>query len=290
MLTDLSTQIAHLITAAAPSVVQVRAGGRAASGTVFREDLVLTTGRVVGRDEHPEVRTADGRVAAAEIAGWDPASRLVLLRAPELKTPPLALGPRPVVGNLAFAIGRSMSNGLTAGAGIVSIIGGPLRTGPRRQLEEVIRISAQLHEGFAGGAVIGADGALLGVATAAAIRGLPVVIPASIAWDAARGIVERGTAHRGYLGIAAQPVRVPERQRTGGGEALLVVGVRDGSPAADAGLLVGDLLLALDDVTLSSPDELIDLLVGDRVGRVLTLRVLRGGAPIDVSVTPTERK
>jgi S1-C subfamily serine protease len=69
-----------------------------------------------------------------------------------------------------------------------------------------------------------------------------------------------------------------------------VVGVRDGSPAADAGLLVGDLLLALDDVTLSSPDELIDLLVGDRVGRVLTLRVLRGGAPIDVSVTPTERK
>jgi S1-C subfamily serine protease len=208
-----------------------------------------------------------------------------------MNAPTFTPGTLPRVGNIALAIGRSLSNNVTASAGIVSIIGGPLRTGRRRQLEQVIRISAPLHDGFAGGAVIGADGQLIGVATAAAIRGLTVVIPAGIAWDSARGMLERGAARRGYLGIAAQPVSVPEKQRStgSGAEALLVVGVKDASPAANAGLLVGDLLLALDDVSLTSPEELIDLLVGERVGRPISLRVQRGGADLSVAVTPAER-
>ena len=148
-----------------------------------------------------------------------------------------------------------------------------------------------MHDGFAGGAFIGADGGLAGIATAASIRGLGVVIPARIAWHAAATLVERGRLRRGYLGIAAQSVGVPEKQRSaeGAAEALLVVGVRPGSPAAEAGLLVGDLLVSLDGVALSSPEDLLDLLVGDRVGRPLTLRVMRGGTTVDVSVTAVER-
>ena len=291
MLTNFSTQLADIVEAASPSVVQVRAGGRAASGIVYQNNLILTTGRVVGRDEHPEIRTSDGNVVSSEVAGWDPASRLVLLRASGVSAPAFAAGPLPRVGSVALALGRSISNNITATAGLVSIIGGPLRTGHRRQIEQVIRISAPVHDGFAGGAVVGADGQLVGVATAAAIRGLAVVIPAALAWAAAHDMLERGAAKRGYLGIAAQPVSVPERQRSAGAgaDALLVVGVTDGSPAADAGLLVGDLILALDDVPLASPEELIDLLIGERVGRAVLLRVQRGGAPVDVSVTPVER-
>src|SRR5215212_7945194 len=244
MLTNFSNELADIVVASSPSVVQVRAGGRAASGVIYQANLILTTGRVVGRDEHPEVRTSDGRLVPSEIAGWDPASRLVLLKmsdggpdkvrptTPGVEAPALTAGPLPRVGSVALAIGRSLSNNVTASAGIVSIIGGPLRTGHRRQLEQVIRISAPLHDGFAGGAVIGADGQLIGVATAAAIRGLAVVIPAGIAWDSARTMLERGATRRGYLGIAAQPVRVPEKQRSSraGAEALLVVGVTDASP------------------------------------------------------------
>ena len=291
MLTDFSTQLADIVEAAASRVVQVRAGGRAASGIVYQSGLVLTTGRVVGRAEQAEVRASDGRVHAAEIAGWDPASRLVLLKVPDLSATPFAAGSLSRVGSIAVALGRSFSNSLTATAGLVSVIGGPLPTGPRRQLEQVIRISAPVHDGFAGGAVLGADGSLIGVATAAAIRGLAVVIPAGIAWSAAEAMVERAGTRRGYLGIAAQPVRVPERQRAGaaGDAALLVVGVKDESPAAQAGLLVGDVLVALDSVTLASPEDLVDLLAGDRVGRPLTMRVLRGGSPVDVQVTPGER-
>ena len=291
MLMNISTQLADIVDTVAPSVVQVRARGRAASGLVYGPDLVLTTGRAIGRDEHPEVRTTDGRLLTADVAGWDPASRLALLRAQGLNVAPLLPGALPRVGNLALALGRSWSNAITVTAGVVSVIGGPLRTGPRRQIERVIRTSAPMHDGFAGGAFVGADGALLGIATSAAIRGLGVVIPAAIAWAAAAAILERGHLKRGYLGIAAQPVSIPEKQRSAAqnAEALLVVAVKDGSPAADAGLLVGDLLVSLDGVALGSPEDLLDLLVGDRVGRPVVLKVLRGAAAVDVSVTAGER-
>jgi len=291
MLMNISTQLADIVETVAPSVVQVRARGRAASGLVYGPDLVLTTWRVIGRDEHPELRMADGRLLTADVAGWDPSSRLALLRAHGLDAPPLSPGALPRVGNLAVALGRSLSNAITVTAGVVSVIGGPLRTGPRRQVERVIRTSAPMHDGFAGGAFVGADGTLLGIATSAAIRGLGVVIPAALAWSAAAGILERGQLKRGYLGIAAQPVSIPEKQRvTGAGaEALLVVAVKDGSPAAAAGLLVGDVLVSLDGVALASPEDLLDLLVGDRVGRPVALKVLRGGSAADVSVTAGER-
>jgi S1-C subfamily serine protease len=118
-----------------------------------------------------------------------------------------------------------------------------------------------------------------------------VVIPASIAWTTATELLKRGTLKRGYLGISTQPVNVTLQQRGAGAgeEALLVVNVKDSTPASQAGLLVGDLLLSLDGHPLTTTDDLFDLLVGERVGRAVTLRLLRGGAPLDVTVTIAER-
>jgi S1-C subfamily serine protease len=193
---------------------------------------------------------------------------------------------------MAIALARSWSNAITATAGLVSVIGGPLRTGRRRAIEQVIRTSAPMHEGFAGGALLGTDGRLLGVTTAASIRGFGVVIPAGLAWSTAAEVLRRGTLKRGYLGIAAQPARVSERQKGAAGvdRALLVVDVKPGTPADEAGLLVGDLLLSVDGRMLSSPDELFDLLVGDRVGKSVGARVLRGGVVTDLAVTAAERR
>jgi S1-C subfamily serine protease len=230
-------------------------------------------------------------VIDGDLVGWDPTTRLALIKVAGLNAPPLTAGALPRVGQIAVAVARSWSNAVTATAGLVSVIGGPLPTSRHRAIEQVIRTSAPMHEGFAGGALVGADGGLLGVATAASIRGLGVVIPAAIAWAAAASLSERGTLKRGYLGIAAQPVSVPGKQRAaaGAGEALLIVGVKDGTPAADAGLLVGDLLLSVDGHALSSPDELLDLMVGDRVGRPVSFQLLRGGVPAETAVTIAER-
>jgi S1-C subfamily serine protease len=292
LLSTFSNQLADAVSAASPAVVQVQGRRRPASGLVYAEDVVLTTVRALGREDGLHVRRDDGRTLDAELAGWDPTTSLAVLRVAGLDTRPLspsAAAPR--VGHLALAVARSWSNVVTASAGIVSVIGGPLPTGRRRAIDQVIRTTAPMHDGFSGGAFLDTAGGLIGIATASAIRGLGIVIPAAIAWKTAATVLEHGSLKRGYLGLAGQPVALPEGQRGADGRenALLVVGVTAGSPAAAAGLLVGDVLLEFDGHHVEAPEELLDLLLGDRVGKTVPLKVLRGGTVAELTVTIGER-
>jgi S1-C subfamily serine protease len=292
LLTTFSNQLADAVAAAAPAVVQVQGRRRPASGLVYADAVVLTTARALGRGDGLHVRRDDGRTLDAELAGWDATTSLAVLRVPGLETRPIAPAAAPArVGHLALAVARSWSNAVTASAGIVSVIGGPLRTGHRRAIDQIIRTTAPMHDGFAGGAFLDTAGALIGIATASEIRGLGVVIPASIAWKTAATVLEHGSLKRGFLGLAGQPVALAEHQQGAGGRehALLVVGVTPGSPSAAAGMLVGDVLLEFDGHVIESPEELLDLLLGDRVGRAVPLKVLRGGVATELTVTVGER-
>jgi S1-C subfamily serine protease len=290
MLTDFSNELADAAAKAAPSVIQVRGRRQPASGVIYAPGVVVTTTRALRREDRLHVR-GDGDAVDAELAGWDPATGLAVLKAPALRGSPIAVAKQaPRVGHLALAIARSWSNGLTVSAGVISIIGGPLQTGRRRAIEQIIRTTAPMHDGFAGGAFIDPTGELLGITTASTIRGLGVIIPAGIAWNTAKHLLEHGGLKRGYIGIAGQPVRLPEAQRVGQvEEGLLVVAVTPDAPAARAGILVGDVILAADEQTIGSPEELLDWLTGDRVGKAATLRLVRGGKPTEVSVTIGER-
>ena len=269
-----------------------RGAGVPPAGLVYANDVVLTTVRALGRGDRLHIRRYDGVTLDAELAGWDPTTSLAVLRVPGLDTAAIAPAAAPArVGHLALAVARSWSNAVTASAGIVSVIGGPLPTGRRRAIDQVIRTTAPMHDGFAGGAFLDTSGGLIGIATAAAIRGLGVVIPASIAWKTAATVLEHGSLKRGYLGIAGQPVSLAKQQQADGrDDGLLVVGVTAGSPAASAGVLVGDVVLQFDGVGVHSPEDLLDLLLGDRVGRGVTLRVLRGGTALDLVVVVGERQ
>jgi S1-C subfamily serine protease len=291
-LTSFSNDLADAVAAAAPSVVQVHGRRRPASGVVYQQDVVVTSARALGREDGLHVRRPDGTVLDAELAGWDPATGLAVLRVAQLGTDPLqASETAPRVGHVGMGLARSWSNNVTASAGIIAIIGGPLATGRRRAIEEVIRTTAPMHDGFAGGAFVDTTGRLTGIATAVEIRGLGVVIPARIAWQAAKSLLEHGRLERGYLGIAGQAVRLSETQRQAENreDALLVVGVTPGSPAAAAGVLVGDLLLDFDGHAIASPEDLLDLLAGDRVGRAVPLRTLRGTSSLTATVTVGKR-
>ena len=291
MLTDISNQLADAAAAAAPSVVQVEGRRRAASGVVYAQGTIVTTVRALGREDGIRVRGSEGEAVEAELAAWDPATSLALLKAPALVAPPIKIATQQArVGHLALALARSWSNNLTASAGIVSIIGGPLRTGRRHAIDQVIRTTAPMHDGFAGGAFLDTAGALIGITTSSTIRGLGVVIPSSIAWKAAQNLLEHGRMKSGYIGIAGQPVQLPEGQRSEGREeAVLVIAVNKDGPAAKAGVLVGDVILALDGQPVTSPDDLVDLLTGDRVGKAATLGLLRGGTATSLAVTIGER-
>lgn len=290
-LTSFSNELANAVETAAKSVVQVHGRRQPASGVVYAPDIVISTTRAIGREDGLSVTAPDGRTIDAELAGWDPATHLVALRVPGLNVPAATVADAaPRVGHIAVAVGRSWSNAVTASAGIVSIIGGPLPTGRGRQIDEIIRTNAPMHRGFAGGAFADTNGRLLGVSTAAEIRGLGVVIPARIAWKAAAELIEHGRAKRGYLGVAGQGVKLGASQRGAGAAdgAVLVVQVVDGSPAERAGLVVGDLLTAIDGSPLTSPDQLLEALAR-RGGQTATVRVLRGQTTVELQVALGER-
>src|SRR4051794_25500384 len=292
LLTTFSDQLADAVAAASRSVVQVQGRRRPASGLVYADDVVLTTARALGREDGLRVRRPDGQTLDAELAGWDPTTSLAVLRVAKLGLAPSTLAKAPPrVGHLALAVARSWSNALTASAGIVSVIGGPLPTRRPRAIDEVIRTTAPMHDGFARGALIDTTRGLLGVTTAAAIRGLGVVIPASIAWKTAATLLEHGQLKRGYLGLAGQRVQLAEGQgkAEGRNDALLVVSVTPGGPAAGAGVLVGDLIVEFNQASIGSPEDLLDALGGDLIGHAASLRVLRGGAPHDLTATIGER-
>ena len=292
LLTTFSNQLADAVAAAAPAVVQVQGRRRPASGLVYADNVVLTTVRALGRDDGLHVRTDDGRTLDADLAGWDPTTGLAVLRVASLATKPIApASSAPRVGHLALAVARSWSNVVTASAGVLSVIGGPLPTGRRQAIDQVYRTTAPMHDGFAGGAFVDTAGGLIGVATGTAIRGLGVIIPATIAWKTAATLVEHGSLKRGYLGLAGQRVALPESQRGGHqrDEALLVVGVTGDGPAAAAGVLVGDVLLELDGHATASPEQLLAQLFSIGVGRKVPLKLLRGGKVTDLTVTIGER-
>lgn len=293
-LASLSNELTQAVAAAAPSVVQVLGGRRPASGVVHGPDTVVTTARAIGRDDGLRVRlsgaTDDG--VEAELAGWDPVTGLAVLRTPNpigIEAPAPSPGePRP--GELVLALARSWSNAITVSAGIVAIVGGPLRTGRRGQIARVFRITAPVHDGFAGGGIFDASGSLAGIGTASAIRGFAVGIPASIAWNAAAQILAGGTPGRVFLGVAVQPVALPAGQQLSGRErALLVTGITAAGPAEAAGLLVGDLILDVDGHAISSADDLLDVLAGRRAGQEVTVGMLRGGSAREVRITTAER-
>jgi S1-C subfamily serine protease len=288
----LSEQMAEAVAAIGPSVVQVHGRRRPVSGVAYASGTVLTTSRALGREDDVRVTTENGQESSAALAGWDPASGLAVLQVEAGGLPPAKLATAPArVGQLALGAARSWSNALTATAGIVAVIGGPLRTGRGQSLEQIIRVTAPMHDGFAGGPVFDATGGVIGIATAAQIRGLTVVIPAAIAWKSAAHVLKHGRPRMGFLGVSGHRVELPDGQRGEGGRnrGLLVIGVTPGGPAEAGGVLIGDLILALDQQPVESTDDLLRLLTAERVGRSVPLQVQRGGTVRELTVTIGER-
>jgi S1-C subfamily serine protease len=293
-LSALSDGIADAVEQIGPKVVQVNGRRRrSASGVVYAPELVLTASHVLEREEDLSVGTHDGRTLSARFVGRDPSTDLAVLRTESLNVDAATPAPEPArIGQLALAVGRpSRGEGTRASLGVVSAVGGPLRTWRGPRLERYIQTDATLYPGFSGGPLIDAQGNVLGIMTTGLARGAALAIPAELAWGVAKTLESRGAIKRGYLGILSQPVRLPDAQRTGltqkGG--LLVVGVEEGSPAGRSGMLLGDILTTLDGQPVEDTDDLLVLLTGERVGETVPVKVVRGGELQTLQVTIGER-
>ncbi len=293
VLNELSRAMADAVERIGASLVQVNGRPRqAASGVVFGENLVVTADHVVEREEDLTVATHDGRSIAATFAGRDPASDLAVLRVEGLNLTPATVAGSVRVGQLALAVGRPYDDGPMASLGIVSAVGGPLRTGRGAMLERYIRTDAIPYPGFSGGPLVGAGGEVLGILTTGLVSGVTLAIPAPVAWGIAEALATTGRIRRGFLGISSQPVPLPEAVRSGRTQrtGLLVVRVEEESPAARSGLLLGDLLLSMDGEALADTSDLQVLLTGNRVGTHVPAEVLRAGVLQTVSLEIGEKK
>ena len=265
-----------------------------ASGIAFTPNLILTANHVVEREENLHITTPEGSSYPATLLGRDPISDLAVLDVKESMLHPAEKASKKTrVGQIVLSLGRLGQEGLQASLGVVSATGGPLRTGRGGLLENYIRSDTIPYPGFSGGALVDVAGDVLGLNTSGFTPGSSITIPADFAWSLAQALAENGTIRRGYLGIRSQPVKISTvqsqalgRQQTLG---LLLVNVEENGPAAQAGLLVGDILVGLAGLPISDPDELLARLSSSVVGKSIPAEVLRGGQRLEIAVKIGER-
>lgn len=294
-LTDFSNGLTAAVEKGGASTVLVDARKRyPASGIAFADDLVLTADHVVTREDEIKVLLASGAAHVATIAGRDPGSDLAVLRLSEKVLAPAQTSDSVKVGQLVLALGRPSSAGIQASWGIVTAMNGPARTSRGGMLDEFIQSETTPYPGFSGGPLINTEGEVLGLNTSGLTRGSSLTLPVKMAWRVAEALAAHGTVKRGYLGVRTQPVEIGEagRQalRRDQAHGLLVLWLEEAGPAERAGLLVGDILVAISGQPVSDADDLFSALNSDTVGKSIAVEVLRGGRPETVSVMVGERK
>ncbi|HYZ25114.1 MAG TPA: S1C family serine protease [Rhodopila sp.] len=286
MIEQLSAALADRVAAVAGSVVRVATGRRAASGILWRPDVVVTSEQLLPGDlKDTEVRQA-GQTIAASLAGRDPGTNVAVLKlASPLGGPPPAAAGAPRVGSLALLVGADDAGAPTSRLALVHAVGGEWHSMAGGRIDSLIRLDARLGNDE-GGPVLSASGGLVGMSTAGPRR-RTLVIPAATLARVIDPLLAQGSVPRGWLGVALQPVMVPDSLRAAAGRdsGLMVVGLAGAGPAEAAGMLPGDIVLELDGNPVSRPRGLAHLLGGERIGQPVSLRVLRAGALQTMTVT-----
>lgn len=296
-LSELSSQLAAAVETAGNSVVAIHARRRIpSSGIVWRDGVIVSASHTVRRDDEIPVTLPNGDSTVATVAGRDPATDLIALRiqggVAKSHVAPRAESSSLRVGSLVLAVGRPGRNA-SASFGIISAVGEGWRSWQGARIDRVFRLDLSVYDGFSGGSLVDASGAVLGLNNSALARGTPMALPAKAVDRVLDELLERGHVRRPFVGVAAQPVALAaslvKQHELSDDAALLIVSVADGSPAESAGIFVGDVLLEANGKPLSRPTDLLDALASVPGGEPLRLKVLRGGAVKSVSVTPSDR-
>lgn len=276
-----------------PKVASVRAGRGSGSAVVFTADgFLLTNAHVVGSSRSGTVAFGDGSAGDFVLVGRDPLSDLAVIRAQVATPPPAALGDSDglVVGQLVVAVGNPLGLAGSVTAGVVSGLGRSLPVGGRL-IEDVIQTDAALNPGNSGGALADSQARVVGINTAVAGVGVGLAVPMnSTTRSIIAALISDGRVRRAFLGLVTSPAPLPEalRARTGQRQALRVMDVVSGSPAARAGLRPGDLVLSAGRSPVGDAQSLQRLMFAEAIGRPLPITVFRNGALVDVIAEPVE--
>jgi S1-C subfamily serine protease len=293
-LAGLSSDLADAVSRVSRSVVAIHARRRIpSSGVVWGPGTVVAASHTVTRDEDISLTLPDGGTGPATLVGRDPATDLAVLRVDSnLPAVERSNGTNLQVGRLVLAVGRPGPE-VTASLGIISAVGGEWRTWQGGRVDRFVRLDVSVYDGFSGGPLVEAGGRVLGINTSGLARALAVTLPPATIDRVVAELVKKGHVTRGYLGLAVQPVRLPEpmRRRLGleGTMGLVIINLEPGGPADNAGLLLGDILTGLDGREVGDPSDILAFLGSEGVGKQVSLGIVRAGEMRSVALTIGER-
>ncbi|MHB8614346.1 MAG: S1C family serine protease, partial [Candidatus Dormibacteraceae bacterium] len=285
-----------------PSVASLRVGragrGGAGSAVVISADgFLVTSAHVVAQGGSASASFLDGTEYDVDVVGADPLSDLAVARARGATIEPVRIGNADQlrVGQLVVAVGNPLGFSGSVTSGVVSGLGRSLATadgnGHRRFIEDVIQTDAALNPGNSGGALADWQARLIGVNTAVAGMGLGLAVPMNRTTEAIlSALMRNGRVRRAYLGIAGgtRALPPPVAQKLGRKAGVEVQEVVAGSPAADAKLQGGDVIVSVGDVSVAKAGDLQRLMVEARIGSKVPLSILRGEHLITLHVVPVE--
>src|SRR6202045_2348592 len=292
MLTDLANALTARAESAANAVVAVRSShGRHLTGMLWQSGVVVVSEQALPRKDEFELVAPGGSVLAAKVAGRDPSTNIAILKTAEQLAAPALAGAEARVGAVALAIGADGAGGASTRLGIVNLAGGEWHSRRGGLIDRRIVLDIRLAHREEGGPVFDAAGACLGMSTFRP-RGQVIVIPTATIERVAPQLAKNGRVARGWLGVALQAVAVPDALRASAAQSsgLMVMSVVEGGPAAQAGILAGDIILSVDGPSPHSSRRIAKLFGSDSIGRKSDLRLIRSGAVITVQTTIAERQ
>jgi serine protease DegQ len=296
-----SGSLPDLVQRVEPSVVTVQVSGGEGSGVVWNADgTIVTNNHVVEGQQSARIVFADGSRVAGRVQATDPRNDLALVKAERTGLPAATFADRvPRVGELAVAMGNPLGfeNSVTAGivSGLNRNIPGSAQTGDQ-SLVDLLQTDAAISPGNSGGALVGADGRVIGINVAyippsQGSVSLGFAIPSPRVIDVVKQLLEDGTVDYTWLGVGYATL-TPELAQQFGIDAesgVVVESAEPGGPAAAAGLHPGDVIVAVDGKALENPEQLLGAIRARKPGDRLTLRLLRDGQQRDVTVTLGEQ-
>jgi S1-C subfamily serine protease len=304
----LSNDLASAVDRVAHHVVAIHARRRIpASGIVWRPGLIVAADHTIHKDDDVRISRQTGGDVRARVIGRDVGTDLCVLKIEEAASLAEPIAPAVVssasarVGQLALTVGRPGAD-VTASLGVVSAVGPAWRTWRGGTIDQFIRLDLAVYDGFSGAPLVNAAGEVVGLCTSGLARGAAVAVPAAtINRVLDRLLASGGATRRGYLGISTQPVQLPESVRerlapigtTVPKTGLMLVDVQHDTCGDRAGLLLGDILIALDDQRTEDARDVLAMLGPESVGREMRLSLVRAGAPLTLTAVidelPTSR-
>ena len=294
---SLSQDLARVVERVSMAVVAINARRHlSSSGVCWRDNVIVTAAHTLRRTEDISVILPSGEAIAATLADADPSTDLAVLKidSAEISTPPFGDTSQLKVGHVVLAVGRGAQRGLNASLGIVGVLSGAWRTWQGGLIDQFIGLDLDLHPGAVGGPLADSNGHVLGINTLGLSRRIALTIPASTVNRVVGKLLEKGYIGRGYLGLGMRPIELPEdlkrTLRPSVDSGLIVVSVEPDGPGGKAGVVFGDVIVALGGAAVSNLRDLQAFLEPESVGNTISVSIIRGGKPIEVNVTIGERK